>query len=125
MLKTTEEVLDYYSEKHGSLSLFALDSMNALYTLSDETTNLRREMYYFFDHLRDMGLTSLLIMEDSSRRGPEHFLADGVIELGLVEGADGVKRYIRIRKMRATKHRMERHQMVVDRDGISILGPIY
>jgi KaiC/GvpD/RAD55 family RecA-like ATPase len=56
---------------------------------------------------------------------PEHFLADGVIELGLIEAADGVKRYIQIRKMRAVNHKMEKHQLAVGEQGLSVLGSIY
>jgi KaiC/GvpD/RAD55 family RecA-like ATPase len=56
---------------------------------------------------------------------PEHFLADGTIELGVIEDKGGVKRYIQISKMRAVKHAMEKHQLMIDKNGINILGPIY
>jgi KaiC/GvpD/RAD55 family RecA-like ATPase len=131
MIKFTEDVIHSYLEKHSELSVFALDSVNALYTLSSPA-NLRRAMYHFFATLRERNLTSLLIVEQSgdsqdcvTNSGPEHFLADGVIELGLVQGAEGVKRYIRIRKMRGCRHRMERHQIIVADGELSILGPIY
>jgi KaiC/GvpD/RAD55 family RecA-like ATPase len=127
MLKLIEEVLDVYTDRYPDLNLFALDSLNALYALSCNG-NIRREMYHFFNHLRYRGLTSFLIMEGdptSGVGGPECFLADGVIDLGYLEGAEGVKRYIRVRKMRAARHSMEKHQIIVGSDGISILGPIY
>jgi len=60
---------------------------------------------------------------DSDR--PERFLADGTIELGLMEGRSGVKRYIQILKMRAAKHAMEKHQLIADESGLKILGQIY
>ncbi len=91
-------------------------------------------MYHFFSNLREKGLTSFLILEAPPRSAwgryqdcsrPEYFLADGTFELGMVEGKGGVKRYIQIQKMRATKHAMEKHQMVVDENGLNILGSIY
>jgi KaiC/GvpD/RAD55 family RecA-like ATPase len=56
---------------------------------------------------------------------PERFLADGTIELGMVEVNGVVKRYIQILKMRATRHAMEKHQITIDENGLNILGPIY
>jgi KaiC/GvpD/RAD55 family RecA-like ATPase len=133
LIKTTEEVIDSYKEKYDDLMLFALDSLNALYSIS-EHGNMRNKIYNFFSHLRDEGLTSFLIMESAQSRISgqfsqfhqiEHFLADGTIELGMIEGKGGVKRYIQILKMRATKHAMEKHQLTIDDNGINILGPIY
>jgi KaiC/GvpD/RAD55 family RecA-like ATPase len=63
-------------------------------------------------------------LEDSSIK-PEQFLADGVIELGTRESSDDVKRYIQIRKMRSARHEMGKHQMIVGKEGISVLGSIY
>lgn len=133
MIKLTDEVIDFYRDKHNDLTFFALDSLNALYSLSEES-NLRMQMYHFFSNLRERGLTSFLIMEVpplknpgqfQDRNRPEHFLADGTIELGVIEDKGGVKRYIQISKMRAAKHAMEKHQLMVDENGINILGPIY
>ena len=133
LIKTTEEVIDSYKEKYDNLTLFALDSLNALYSIS-ENGNMRNKIYNFFSHLRDEDLTSFLIMESAQSRFSgqfsqfhqiEHFLADGTIELGMIEGKGGVKRYIQILKMRATKHAMEKHQLTIGDNGINILGPIY
>lgn len=133
LIKTTEEIIDSYKEKYDSLTLFALDSLNALYSISDPG-NMRKRIYNFFSHLRDEGLTSFLIMESAQSRITgqfsqvhqlEHFLADGTIELGMIEGKGGVKRYIQILKMRATKHAMEKHQLIIGDSGPNILGPIY
>jgi KaiC/GvpD/RAD55 family RecA-like ATPase len=133
MIKMTDEVIDFYKDRYGSLTVFALDSLNALYSISEEAY-LRKEMYNFFTSLRDKELTSFLILEapplmmpgpfhDYYR--PEHFLADGTIELGMIEGKGVVKRYIQVLKMRATRHAMEKHQVTIDENGINILGPIY
>ena len=133
LIKMTEEVIESYKDKYDNLTLFALDSLNALYSIS-EHENMRSKIYNFFTRLREEGITSFLIMESApSRVGvqfsqfhqTEHFLADGTIELGMIEGMGGVKRYIQILKMRATKHAMEKHQLTIDENGISIRGPIY
>lgn len=133
MIKITEDIIDFYKDNREKMTVFAMDSLNALYSLSNEG-NLRRSLYYFFSSLRERGLTSFLIMEtppfgtsvlacDTAR--PEYFLADGVIELGLIEAAEGVKRYIQIKKMRGISHKMEKHQLAVGKQGLSILGSIY
>ena len=54
-----------------------------------------------------------------------HFLADGIIELGLIEAGDKVKRYIQVRKMRGVNHTSEKNQIVVGDQGISVLRSIY
>jgi KaiC/GvpD/RAD55 family RecA-like ATPase len=93
LIKITEEVIDSFKEKYDNLTLFALDSLNALYSVSDPR-DMRKKIYNFFTHLRDEELTSFLIMESAQSRMSgqftqlhqvEHFLADGTIELGLIE----------------------------------------
>ncbi len=133
MVRMTEEILKFYEDKYRNLTVFALDSLNALHALS-EVENSRRSMYHFFSRLREKGLTSFLIVEGIHRNRPEpvydqnhpeFFLADGLIELGVIESAEDVKRYIQIRKMRSTKHVMEKHQLVIGHNGLEILGRIY
>ncbi|MDO9096733.1 MAG: ATPase domain-containing protein [Candidatus Methanoperedens sp.] len=132
MVKVTEDLIDFYKEKYETRTVFALDSLNAFYSLTSQV-NLRRKMYHFFTMLRDKNLTSFLIMEKCSLDGhfndyierPEYFLADGIIELGIVETKENVKRYIQIRKMRGANHSMEKHQIVVGKKGLSILGMVY
>jgi KaiC/GvpD/RAD55 family RecA-like ATPase len=133
LIRMTEEVLDSYKDKYDDLTLFALDSLNALYTISGQEP-MRNRIYNFFTHVREEIMTSFLIMESAQSRMSgqfshvhqiEHFLADGIIQLGVIEGSSGVKRYIQILKMRAAKHAMEKHQISVEEKGINILGPIY
>jgi KaiC/GvpD/RAD55 family RecA-like ATPase len=131
MAKTIDEAINFYKEKYDDISVFALDSLNALYAISNGSA-LRKNVYYLLSRLRSE-TASFLIMETHfdgmghsfQGNGPEHFLADGVIELGVIEAAEGVKRYIQVRKMRACRHRMEKHQLVVENDGLRVLGPIY
>lgn len=130
LLQETAEVIDYYNETLGKLSFFALDSLNALFLLKGDH-NLRRDLFCFFTRLKENGLTSILILEigrnswHNSGFDSAAFLADGVIELGVVERSEGLKRYIQVKKMRATAHSMEPHHIVAGPEGISILGPIY
>lgn len=136
MVKVTEDMIDFYKEKYDNLTVFALDSLNALYSVSNPL-NLRKNMYRFFTMLRDKELTSFLILETCSTEKhvfictadlierPEYFLADGIIELGMVEAKENVKRYIQIRKMRGANHSMEKHHIIVENDGIHILGTVY
>jgi len=135
IFKATEDLINFYKEKYDSLRVFALDSLNAFYSLSTQL-NLRKNMYRFFTMLREKDLTSFLIMETPSSEEhlicahdymerPEYFLADGIIKLGVIEDKENVKRYIQIRKMRSANHSMEKHQVMVGKDGLSILRPIY
>lgn len=124
IIKVTENLINFYKEKNN-LTVFALDSLNALYSVSSHIN--RKKLYHFFSVLRDKNLTSFLILEKCSLNSnkPEYFLADGIIELGIIEDKENVKRYIQIRKMRGADHSMEKHHVVVGKEGISILGSVY
>ncbi len=126
MIKVTENMINFYREKYDNLTVFALDSLNALYSVS-ALSNLRKDMYCFFAMLRDKNLTSFLIMETYSdhTEHPEYFLADGILELGLIESRESVKRYFQIRKMRSIDHSMKKHQLMVEKGGLYIMGPVY
>jgi KaiC/GvpD/RAD55 family RecA-like ATPase len=135
IVRITEDMIDFYREKYENLGVFALDSLNALYSFPARI-NLRKNMYSFFTMLRDKDLTSFLILETCSPEKqvlvcsdnierPEYFLADGIIELGIVEGKENVKRYIQIRKMRGANHRMDKYQIMVGKDGIHVFWSVY
>lgn len=134
MIRITEDVINFYKTKYPTLKVLVFDALNALYSVSGQI-KLRKNMYHFFTMLRDKDMISFLILEtyspenhvliaDSLER-PEYFLADGVIELGIIEKKEYVKRYIQIRKMRGAYHSMEKHQIVVEKDGIHVLGLVY
>ncbi len=131
VIGTIGDVIGFYKEKYGNISVFALDSLNALFAISAEAES-RKNMYHLLSDLRAK-TASFLIMETpyegggeaSGAHSPSHFLADGVIELGIVEAAEGVKRYLQVRKMRACRHRMDKHQLIVEEKGLRVLGPIY
>jgi KaiC/GvpD/RAD55 family RecA-like ATPase len=90
------------------LDVFVLDSMSALYVLSN-FKNPRIELFYVFEFLRDAKVTSFLISEMSddgksySEYGVEDYLADGIVHLELAKLRRNVIREISIVKMRSTK----------------------
>ncbi len=123
------QTIGYYKKKHGDrFTVFSLDSLGALYSLMDDVKGMRKKMFYFFKTLRDYNLMSFIVMERNSGTpsdllGNEGFLVDGIIELGLDRTRGKLVRYMRVEKMRATEHSMERHTMEVGDHGLTILGP--
>ncbi len=87
--------------------LFVLDSLSALYVLS-RFENPRIELFYIFEFLRDLGITSFLISEmplDGSKYSEyeiEDFLSDGIITIRLTTYRRQVVREISVVKMRTT-----------------------
>jgi KaiC/GvpD/RAD55 family RecA-like ATPase len=97
IMKTTQEV---------AVDLLTFDSMSALYTLST-FENPRMELFYFFEFLRDLNVTSFMISEESNIQGNlfdnESFLCDGIIDLRLTPFRRNIVREIKVDKMRSTK----------------------
>jgi KaiC/GvpD/RAD55 family RecA-like ATPase len=131
-LELTEKLILSTKEERGdSFVVFALDSLNALYTLTkmDNEYLIRKRLYYFYKLLRDAGLTSFILNELPRQnqflmsRDNENFLADGVIELGIRRTLEGKKRYIEVIKMRQNSHSMKQYVIDIDEEGLSILGP--
>ena len=129
-LDLTERLVQSLKDEHGDRFVcFALDSLNAMYTLieTDNPRERRKRMYYFFKLLRDNNLVSFLIKETSrgtlSNAEEENYLADGVIELGVRETMEGKKRFIEVLKMRQNEHSMKRFIIDIDDQGLAIIGP--
>ncbi len=130
-MELTEKLIISTKEERGdSFCVFALDSLNALYTLTklDNEQLMRMRIYYFYKLLRDAGLTSF-ILKEMPRSGQylikenENFLSDGVIELGIRRTMEGKKRYVEVIKMRQNDHSMKQYIMVVEDDGLAVMGP--
>jgi len=130
-LELTEKLIISTKEERGeAFSVFALDSLNALYTLTkmDNDYLIRKRIYYFFKMLRDNDLTSFILKEMPREtsyllREDENFLADGVIELGIRRTLEGKKRYIEVIKMRQNQHSMKQYIIDIDKEGLAIVGP--
>jgi len=125
-----EQMLTYYKKKHGDrFTVFTLDSLGALYSLMEDSEGMRKKMFYFFKTLRDLNLISFIVMErapgsPSDLLGNEGFLVDGIIEMGLDRSKGKMVRYVRVEKMRACEHSMERHTVEVTQvGGMTVLGP--
>ena len=129
-LDLTERLVLNTKEEYGDkFTLFALDSLNALYTLVDTSDDRerRKRVYYFFKSLRDCNLTSFIIKESHREPGDvsedEVFLSDGVIELGVRKTLEGKKRYLEVPKMRHNDHSMRQFVIETDKNGLAIIGP--
>lgn len=94
-------------KEEADCKLFVLDSLSALYVLSRFETP-RIELFYLFEFLRDLEITSFLISESQPQSGRfgefeiEEFLCDGIIHLKLTPFRRNVVREISIIKMRST-----------------------
>lgn len=93
-------------KSESKLDVFVLDSLSALYVLS-RFESPRIELFYIFEFLRDLDVTSFLISEipiDGSRYAEydEDFLSDGIIHLRLTPFRRNIVREISVVKMRTT-----------------------
>jgi len=98
------------------VDLVVLDSLEALEVLA-RFSDRRTELFQFFEWLRDLGATSLVLAEAASEapflgleapqpRRDETFLADGIFELKMHQTSDiEVQRRIRVTKMRGSHHK--------------------
>ena len=86
------------------------DSLGAFFTLT-KMDNPRDEVFRFFEAIRRMGLTGLIICEMMGEAknqygefGIEDYLSDGVVHLTMDREGDSVNRKIAVVKMRHTNH---------------------
>lgn len=94
-------------KRETDIDLFVLDSISALHVLS-KFKNPRLEIFYVFEFLRDLAITSFMITEtplDGGHIGDfnEDFLCDGIIYIKLNAYRRKQIREISIIKMRTTK----------------------
>jgi len=130
-LQFIEKMIGHFKKIHGKkFTVFALDSLGALYSLMEDVSNMRKKMFYFFKSLREQNLICLVVMERSIGGEPmllgnEGFLVDGIVMLGLDRSRGKLTRYLQVEKMRACEHSMEKHSLEVHKGGISVLGSIF
>ena len=96
-----------YLKETINFDLLAIDSLPVLEMISN-VEDERAYLFYFFEWLRDLKVTSFIISEistDHSKVYPEEFLADGILLLTM-ERVNEVDVYRRIRcvKMRGVNH---------------------
>ncbi|NIP34501.1 MAG: hypothetical protein GWN12_06055 [Thermoplasmata archaeon] len=104
-----------------------IDSMNALLSLLGiEGPVIRKKLQEFFFKLRTRGVTTFIILETQMVDDrPEYFLVDGIIEMGTDKLGNDIKRYMAVRKMRATRHEMKPFLLEAGADGIKIIGELF
>jgi len=106
---------------------YALDSLNALYDLAKIDEKLiRQKAQELFLNLRSSKITNFIILETAKESDlPEHYLADGIIELGMHKDPSGVKRYIQVKKMKAVKHSLDPFVIDIAKGGgLTIVNPL-
>ncbi|KYK31352.1 MAG: hypothetical protein AYK23_03635, partial [Candidatus Proteinoplasmatales archaeon SG8-5] len=89
--------------------ILVIDSMPVL-TMLAEFEKPRSELFHFFEWLREMNVTTLILSEmksgsDEYAEHGEDFLSDGIIHLKMEKVSDvNIQRRIRAVKMRSTAH---------------------
>ena len=102
-----------------NIALLAIDSWDAL-ELVLEFKDRRTETFAFFEWLRDLGVTSLLISEEpafgqGARVLEEEFLADGIVHLQLVPVTDtAYQRRVQCVKMRSVNQNSDDHTLLFE-----------
>jgi KaiC/GvpD/RAD55 family RecA-like ATPase len=108
------QVFKMYADslKHSiGYEILVLDSLDVLEMAAQMGDSRRTELFYLFEWLRNLGITSFLISETSpeamlENKYDEGYLADGVISLKLQEiGETDIQRRIRAVKLRSTNHK--------------------
>ncbi len=117
-------------KKEFDCDILALDSLDALYALTT-LENPRNQLFHFFEDLRELGTTNLLVSEMPrndvlfGKHGVEEFLSDGIIHLRFREIEIGrtpsVRRYIGIVKMRGTSHDLDYYPLLVEKGKFEIV----
>lgn len=107
-----------------------IDSLNVLEAMANFDTR-RTDLFYFFEWLRDLGVTTLIISENvgdlfsPGREIDEAYLADGVVHLSLYSLSDlEVQRRIRFVKLRATRHEIASYALVWNGEGFEVASPM-
>ncbi|MCD4782211.1 MAG: hypothetical protein K8T10_00120 [Candidatus Eremiobacteraeota bacterium] len=124
-------ILSEYYEKYGDkIKILAIDPVNVMETdIGDD--NIRRVLFHFFSYISELSTNNWIVIErgdnlsNQTDKLPYHFLADGIIRLGMMETLDDVIRYIEIVKMRGVNHSLKRFQLSHKKDGIKILSAIH
>jgi KaiC/GvpD/RAD55 family RecA-like ATPase len=118
--------IENYRKTFGC-EIVAVDSLSALYSLTT-FKNPRSELFFFFEKLRDLDITVLLISEmfDPDKElfgqhGVEEFLADGIIHLKTEKYGNRTNLFLGVAKMRETNHERDYFPLIVDKSGFDIV----
>lgn len=105
----------------GSVERIVVDSITTLKMLYPSVVDSRREILSLIHFLTDTQCTSLLLAEKwEDKRSMESFLAEGSIELRIIEEKGIKKRAIEIKKMRGTDFDEQWRPMKITDKGIIV-----
>ncbi len=130
-LKFTKRMTEHFKEQHGDrFTTFVLDSLGAIYSLTDADEDMRKKMFSFFDFLRSLDLNVFIVTERqvggiAEIHGSEGFLVDGIINLGMDRRNGQLVRTLQVEKMRHVRHAMEKQAIDVGPHGLVIMGPLF
>lgn len=115
------------SDEEVPPNYIVIDSMNALLSLLGlDGPMIRKKLQDFFFRLRKKAVTTFIILETQLVDDrPEYFLVDGIIELGTDKLGNDIKRYLAVRKMRATRHEMKPFLIEATGEGIKVIGELF
>jgi archaellum biogenesis ATPase FlaH len=115
-------------EKEGNLIIFALDSLNAIYSILPQEM-IENSLIPFFKKLRQYNVISLIIHEKTGEQPAgimrERYLADGIISLGIQHQRGEMIRYLQPLKFTFGEHSLKRMHIVAGKDGLTLPGPVY
>lgn len=130
-LKFTQKMIEHFKRERGNaFSVFVLDSLGAIYSLTSVDEEMRKRMFKFFEFCRSQNLHTFVITErqtgeHAELEGNEGFLADSILNLGLDRRNGQIVRTMQIEKMRHIRHSMEKQAMEVTNSGLVLLGPLF
>ncbi|MEW6069657.1 MAG: ATPase domain-containing protein [Candidatus Thermoplasmatota archaeon] len=124
-MRSIKDQIKNYKQMLG-FEVIVIDSLDALCALS-VMDNPRNEMFHFFEDMRALGLTTLIVSEmpgETKLFGKyevESFLSDGIIHLATERTGKTVGRFISVIKMRETKHPTDYFPLLVTEHGFEIV----
>ncbi len=104
--------------------ILVIDSLPVLETLST-FDNPRNELFHFFEWMRGLEVTSLLITETHPGEGygeyGEDYLADGIIHLMMSKvNEETIQRRVRVVKMRSSNHSSNLFSLLLEKGSLRI-----
>ena len=130
-LKFTQRMVEHFKSEQGeNFTTFVLDSLGAIYSLTDVNSDMRKRMFAFFAFLRRMNLNTMIITERhigdrAELKGNEGFLADGILSMGIDRRGGRLVRTLQVEKMRHIAHSMDKMSVEPSPQGLTVMGPIF
>ena len=104
-------------------SVVVVDSAKALRDFSSGEGSIRSSIYQLASRVATTESTLVFVGEygpEEIESGPEFSLADGIVELAFESHEPMDRRWLRVRKMRGSKHLTGKHSLHIDESGINL-----